>query len=123
MAGFADLVRDMVALADDITGTLQVEIQHYTWSAATVDSYGKTTWGTPVNRQCVVEKTSRLVRNDQGDLVQAIASITFPRPVTLDVRDKFVLPDGLTGPIIKVNGVVDPGTDAVYALEVMLGQG
>jgi hypothetical protein len=43
--------------------------------------------------------------------------------VTLDVRDKIVLPDGLTGPIIKVNGVVDPDTDEIYALEVMLGQG
>ena len=73
----------------------------------------------------IVAKSSKLVRRqgggDAGELVQAAWSITFPRGLAVDPRDRFVLPGGVEGPILKVDGVINPGTGEVYATEVFLG--
>jgi len=73
----------------------------------------------------VVSRTDKLVRRtspiDAGELVQAAWSIVFPRPVPVDTRDKFVLPGDVTGPILTIQGVVNPADQEVYATEVFLG--
>ncbi len=122
MAGWADLVRKMVGVADTLTATLQDTVTHYAWSGATVDSYNKVTaWGIGVTRNAIVEPTSRLIRRDDGSLVQAVYKITFPRPVAVDSRDRIVISNGTEGPILDVSGIVDPDTNALYAVEVILG--
>lgn len=124
MAGFADLVRNMVAVADALTATLQATVQHFAWSGATKDAYGKVTWAAATPRQCVVEPNARLVREDRdqpGNVVTMNGTrLTFPRPVAVDTRDRFQLPSGAMGLILDVEGVTDPGTNAVYATEVFL---
>ena len=121
MAGLADLVRDMVAVADTVTATLQATVTHYAYSAATVDAYGKVTWLSGTSRVAVVERDHRLIRTATGDVRQASYRLTLPRPVAVDPRDRIVLPGGVEGPILSVEGVVNPTTGAVYAVEVFMG--
>lgn len=115
MAGFADLVRSGVALADALTATLQKDVIHQTWSAATKDDYGKVTWAAGTTRKAIIEPRIRQVKNDKGEVVISTATLTFPRPVAVDPRDRFTLPDGKVALIASTSGaVVDP--DAVNGL-------
>lgn len=120
MAGFNDLVRDLVAVADTLTGSLQTNVTHYAWSEASVDASGKVAWGSGTSRAALVENVNTLVRNQQGELVTASTKVTFLRPVTIDVRDKIVLPDGKTGPIARISGMINPSTNAPYMVDVYL---
>jgi hypothetical protein len=121
MAGLADLVRDMVVVANSITSTLQATVTHYAFSAQTPDAYGKITWVSGVSRLAVVERTHRLIKSVTGDDRQASYVVTFPRPITVDPRDRITLPGSVEGPILSVEGVVNPTTDAVYAVAVFMG--
>lgn len=125
--GFNTLISGLLAgVADPLTSSLQVEIYHYAFADRTEDDYNKPDWASPILRNAIVAKSSKLVRrvsegDSLGELVQANWSITFPRPVAVDPRDKFLLPGGVTGPILKVDGVINPDTEEVYATEVFLG--
>lgn len=126
MGGFNTLISGLLAsVADPLTVSLQVAVSHYAWSDRTEDDFNKPTWGSPTSRQAVVAKASKIVKRtsgvDAGELVLAAYSITFPRPVAVDARDRFVLPGSVEGPIVSVEGVVDPATSVVYATEVFLG--
>ena len=123
MAGWASLVEKLVAVADTITGTLQAEVAHYAFADATLDAYEHLTWTDAafVVRTAIVESKQRLFRLADGTEVLAHTKLTFPRPETIDPRDKIVLPDGTTGPILEVVGVTDPVTNAIYAVEVWMG--
>jgi hypothetical protein len=125
--GFNTLISGLLAgVADPLTDSLQEAVDHYAFADQTTDDYNKPTPGSATSRKCVVEKTDKLVRrvsegDSIGELVQASWVLIFPRPVAVDPRDKFVLASGETGPILKVTGVVDPATSALYATEVFLG--
>ncbi len=125
------LVKSCVAVADSVVGSLQDAVVHHPWTSDT--SHGVPQYGTSVSRQAVVDQTRKRRRDANGDEVWQTAKITFPRPITangtsgrkepVDPRDKFVLPDGSTGPIIEVmNGPINPATHAPYFVEVMLGE-
>lgn len=121
MAGFADLVRNGVALADSLTATLQEDVVHQTWATATKDDYGKVTWRAGTTRKAIVEPRMRQVKNDKGEVVISTATLTFPRPVVVDPRDRFTLPDGRVALIASTSGaVVDPDTGAGYLTQVFL---
>lgn len=121
--GFGGLVRKAVALADVLTaGTdgLQASVSHYAWLSQ--DETGKPTYRTAVARAAIVTYETRQARDSGGMVVQTRATVLFPRPVAVDLRDKIVLPDGTTGPLyMKPGNVVDASTGAPYLMEVMLG--
>ncbi len=124
--GFNTLVSSLLSsVVDPLTASFQVSINHFPYSARTLDDYSKPTEGSAVPRMAIVTKIDKLVRKtsatDAGELVQANWSIVFPRPVAVDARDKFVLPGSVTGPIVQVEGVIDPATSVVYATEILLG--
>ncbi len=124
MAGFADLVRTLVGMADTLTASLQANVSHYAWSEASKDNSGKVTWGSATSRAALVEDTHTFVRNQAGEMVLATTKVTFLRQVTIDVRDKIVLPDGKTSKILRVDGFVDPSgavTGGRYLTQVYLG--
>lgn len=122
MGGFNSLISGLLSsVADPLTASLQTTVTHYAYSDYTEDDYNKPTPGAGTSRQAIVAKSDKLIRTIEGEMVQAQWSITFPRPVSVDARDKFVLPGSVTGPILKVEGVLDPATDVVYATEVFLG--
>ena len=131
MAGFADVIRSALETVDTVTDSLQVDITHHPW----VDSDGM---GTPVFDpagpfviKAIAQDRQRLVRRQDGELQMTRTVLTFPRPITpngaagrqepIDPRDKLVLPDGTTGAIIDIVGVVDPVTGKPYISEVWLG--
>jgi hypothetical protein len=116
--GLADIVRNAVAIADSLTTDLQPEVTLYLFSEATVDGYGSITWGAPHAHKAIVEAKRRLVRNAEGHDVLSNHKLTFPRWVELDPRDKLVLSDMTTGPILAIGGMIDAGfTDGTRFLQ------
>jgi hypothetical protein len=130
--GLSSLVRAGVALAHSITnasGGLQGDVVHHAWTANAAG--GAPTWGTSTTRRALIEKEEQLLRLPGGKEVLQRAKVTFLHPITangaanrhepIDPRDKIVLPDGTTGPILLIKGLVDPTTGYPYLFEVSLG--
>jgi hypothetical protein len=124
------LVRSGIALAKSITASLQAEVEHTPWVGN--DDYGTNSGaGTPTMRPALVEMRQRLRRDATGKEVMQRATVTFLGPVPpngatgrrepIDPRDRIVLPDGTTGPILDVSGLADPSTSGHYMLTVALG--
>jgi hypothetical protein len=139
------IIRSGVAIADAITKDLQGTVMHSAWISQS--AFGKPTYGrrvsglditgsfdTPdvaVGREAVIEQKQR-IRDVQGRNVLTFVHLTFVGPIpvngmgterkeAVDTRDVFVLPDGTTGPVVDVVGVVDSETNLMYAVEVWLG--
>lgn len=116
--GLDSLIRAAVAVADDVTTSLQVSVTHEPY--ASQNGYGAITYGTAVTRKAVVSYATKPVRTVEGHERLSTAQIVLPRNVAVDIRDRFTLPSGLTAPVLAVHGVADP-TGGVYAQEVALG--
>jgi hypothetical protein len=130
--GLGALLRKGVALADKITGGsdgVQDDVTLYPWTGT--GTYGEPTYGAGVPISAFIE--DRMVTRNEagGDEISSRTVLTIMRPITpngatgrrepLDTRDKIVLPDGSTGPILAVNGPNDPTTHAPFVYEVILG--
>jgi hypothetical protein len=113
------ILRRGVAIANRVTNRLQDVIQHSAQSGQ--DIYGNDTWADPVSIPAVIELKQQLHRTESGETVLAQAKITILQPVAIDAKDRIALPDGTTGPIVDVAGVLDPTTNRPYATEVWLG--
>jgi hypothetical protein len=122
MAGFADLVRDLVAVADDLTSTLQEDVSHYAFANATTNDYNEIDYGTsPTLRKALVERGVTLRKSVEGDITSIKATkITFLRPVAVDPKDKFVLADGTTGRPVNLKGLDNPDIRQPYLVEVFI---
>lgn len=129
MSGFADIIRTGVALANSLTSTLQVTIMHTPWIG--VDANNVAQYGTPVARQAIVEYKLDSREKVYGEENLQSCTITFLNPIAangaanrdepIDPRDRMVLPDGTSGPLISVKGIVDPSTNKPYLYQVILG--
>lgn len=134
--GLDDVLRSGVALANRLTGDLQVTVSHERWNG--VDDYGQPTYASAVNRKAIVNRTARRLRNDAGEEVVSTASILFLTPIPplvvtgrqnpIDKRDRISisLPGGgtLTGPILSTEGIIDAGSTPAgqpYVTSVHLG--
>lgn len=129
----ASLVRAALKTADTVTKSLQVDVTFEGWIGD--DGFGSQTWAAPVTLKAIVELKERLrTVTSTGQIVMTKAQITLLQPVPntapnvgeqriqpIDPRDIFTLPDGTTGPIIDVEGMFDPGTNAPYFAQVWLG--
>lgn len=127
--GFDTIFRKMIGVIDKTSSSLQVPVTHYPW----IDSgdYSEPKYGLPITRLAVVDFSQRLHRMSNGQEIMQRASITFPRPIEangakdrkepIDSRDKLVLANGYSGPILDVEGVLDPSTNLPYSVQVILG--
>ena len=115
----ATILQDGLSVANTITDSLQATITHAAFSS--VDGYGKPTYATGVGRKCIVERRQKYVRTIAGDEKLSLAKLTFPYPVTINERDKITLPDATVMPILRIDGVIDPTTNAEYSVDVELG--
>ena len=136
MAGFADLVASGVAIANTITSTLQANVEHYAYSDASTDAYGKLTWGPAFSRPALIEdiqqRASRDVSGDLGKTPETLVAprtrVTFLSPIKVDPKDRIVLPTdaegnaGDEGPILSVEGLINPTTGQHYLTEVIMGK-
>lgn len=123
-----DVLRTGVKIADGVTKPLQatVSFQRYTGS----DSYGTPTYAAAVDLRAIVDYVSKQVRTPEGILTVSRASITLldiaavvaaTGGAGIDNNDKFVLPDGDSGPLLDIRGFVDAGTGHPIATELMIG--
>ena len=127
--GYDTIIRNAVAVIDRQTATLQDTILFYAWTG--FGTYGEPTYGSVVSMQAIVEEKQTLLHLSDGQEVSQRAKIVIPRPITangatgrrepVDPRDKIVLPSGYTGPILSVEGVMDPTTNAPYSYDIILG--
>lgn len=120
--GLSSLVSNLVAVADRLTGGLQATVKHYPFLRHSVKGDAEVA-AEPTLVPCVVELGQGRTTTDQrtGEQVPLRATLTFPRPVTVTFHDRFVLPDYTTGPVVAIDGVVNPDTGARYATAVSLG--
>jgi hypothetical protein len=125
----SDLIRSGVRMADNLTADLQPLVVHSAWIGN--DGFGGDLYAAPVSRPAIVEREQKMVTNAEGREVLAEHVITFLRPIEnhgapgrqepIDPRDRFVLPDGTTGPVAAVSTFVDRTTGAGYYQQVFLG--
>lgn len=127
--GLLDILRSGIKIADKVTKDLQATVT-YQRAVAPTDGYGTFTYPTSVSLRAIVDYRARPVRGNDGvmtvthatiDLldVEALAAATADEGV--GPHDKFILPDGSTGPVLDVAGFVDRGTGKPIATTVMLG--
>jgi len=119
MAGFADILRNGVALANSLTADLQPSVQHYSYSGN--DGMGGKSFSAPVSRSAIVETKQKLVQTQAGEEVLSTHVITFLTDVSVDPRDKFVLPDGSQRQVLSISGFADKDTGGSFYRQVYLG--
>jgi hypothetical protein len=127
--GLDSIVRKAVAIIDKQTTSLQDTIIFSPWIGS--DIYGGPAYGSPINMKAIIEEKQILRRLSDGQEISQRATITIPRPIApngatdrrepIDTRDKIVLPSGYTGPILFIEGVMDPTTNAPYSFDIVLG--
>jgi hypothetical protein len=129
------IIRKLVGVAHKLTTPLQATVVHEPWIGTEETPAGKKTgkpvYGTAVARLALVEYTDALSRRTTGEEVKSRAKVTFLVPIEangadnrqepIDPRDRITLPDGTSGPILSINGLVDPSTEEPYLYEVSLG--
>ena len=127
--GYDDLIRDGIALARSLTLDLQPSLNWLRWQSQ--DSFGTPTYAATVAVRAIVERVNRLIKLSDGREVMITSRIYILEPLTalaasgrrnpIDERDIFVLPDGTSGPIVDIDGLIDAGTNAPYYHQVYLG--
>lgn len=143
--GYDLTVRAGVKLADKIFDTLQPYVTYFAWWSD--DVYGKPMYMPSVQLKALVDMTARRRRTSAGQEVSTKAEVTILRPMPIvggavfqfptfemgtfetgstrgnpiDPRDVIILPDGTTGPIVEIKGMVDRGTNYPFFSEIWLG--
>lgn len=134
---FSALIRDVgLPIIDEVTESLQGVIALRAWIGT--DDYSKPTYANAIFIPAIIEDATHLRRIGRGqtDITDAQETklrsvITIPRPVAangaanrkepIDPRDQITLPNGYTGPIVNVEGVIDPLTGKPYMFVIGLG--
>jgi hypothetical protein len=127
----ADIIRSGVALAHQITndGKLQEEVTLERWTGQT--DTGAPTFAGALKLRAVVERGDVNLRDSQGETITASLRVTFVAPFAgltaegrrepVDPRDRLTLADGVTGPILRVDGGVnDAATNRPFVTEVWM---
>lgn len=128
-----DVVRSAVAIADTVTKPLQPTVSY--WHLTGTDWQGVETYNPALSApgtqlHAIVDYVSSTVRTTGGVLTVSRAKITLLNIAEVVAAtggagignmDRFVLPDGDTGPILDIRGFVDAGTGHPVATEVMIG--
>jgi len=133
--GWEDVIRAGVATANGITKSLHAPVIHRAWTGQ--DPYGESTYAPPsvgadgqtLRGLVEIKQTSRTMPNGQMSQSKAYVMFIEPVPVNgapgrtepIDTRDYIELPNGMTGPILDVEGLVDADTHEPYFTEVWLG--
>lgn len=131
MAKLSDVIADALELADELLEDEQIlePITVARWTGQDVE--GDPTYAADITPPAIVELKQQLRKDANGVEVMSKTKLTIIRPIPdegtagrrepIDPRDKVTLPDGTTGPIIDIGGLVSGGTGKPYMLEVWLG--
>lgn len=117
---FLDTLRSGIALARTLTDSLQTTVTQEV--SAGQDLRGKQIYPTIVSQKAIVEMRQRAIKTSNGESVIARASILFLDPaVVVNYTDRLTLPNGYSGPILEIEGFMDPGTQKPMLTQVYLG--
>lgn len=132
LMGLGSILRSAVATAHRVThgsDGVQTAVTFEAWTG--LDGYGKPTFAVAKTLTAVVERQQRLIRTNTGqDLMSRMRVLVLDPPKAhgatgrtepIDPRDRLTLPDGTTGLILDVDGVIDPTTERPFAYEVWVG--
>lgn len=136
--GFRNLVTSGIGIANKLTADLQDTVELYRW-IGTNDTSAPRFEDTAITLSALVEYKPRLKQLGDGRVVEARATVTVIGPIDpmpewrktaqadeqrhepIDSRDKLVLSDGTTGPILDIKGLSDPVLAAPFMYEIVLG--
>src|SRR5512144_807686 len=107
--GLAAIVRNAVAVANNVTNSLQTTVTHEAWTGH--DKYGKPTFDSGIERAALVQRNTASI-GAQQILISATVTFLYPvesngtagRQAPIAPRDRITLPDGWSQPIVSVNG-------------------
>lgn len=129
MAFPAEIIRSAVKTANTLTKGVQSTVRLEQFKSQAGD--GAKIYASAVTVRAVVDR-KRYQRFIGGRVVTVIAKLTIldtvpsqgtvGRQEPIDPRDKITLPDGVTGPIVSVGAVDDPGTGKGFIQSVTLGE-
>lgn len=116
--GLDTLVRSAVKIADSVTKTLQVTVQHEAWTLQAGD--GEPVYADPIDRRMLYEIKRRQVTSRDGRELTSQHQLLSLDPIQpngaegrrepIDERDRLTLPDGTVAPILSIEGLSDAGT-------------
>lgn len=125
----ADTVASAVAVANQVTAGLQIEVSIEAWIGNTETAAKE--YDVAVGYDAIFEQRNDLVRDFNGDEVTSVAKLTILRPIVangaddrrepFDPRDRVTLPDGEIGVAVKEQALVNPNTGLPYMHEIWLG--
>ena len=123
MGDFSDILREGIEILDELTdqGGLQDSVRHYRFASQSLTGAPTFSPSGGTLRKAFVEYVSKDIRTTGGKEVRCQAWVLFPRPVLIGPKDKIVLPNGKTGPILTEEGFVDSLTHESYYKEIYLG--
>lgn len=126
----AKIVRNAIAgVVDPVTKSAQSNVQYFRW-ISDLDGMGTPGYAAKKILKAAIDWKQVQVRTPQGTDTTSRASLIFTNTAALMAatagkgigdKDKFILPDGTTGPILDLGGFIDPGTSIPFATEVYLG--
>lgn len=130
--GFDSVIRNAIGIANSLTSSLQAEITLEQWTGQ--NDQGKPTYGSVKRLMAIIDKKQTMRKDAGGQDIVAKHALTILKPIKangadgrqepIDPRDRITLPDGTTGPIVDIQGTVDPGAKIdgdTYITEVFLG--
>jgi hypothetical protein len=124
MAGFADLIRTGLGIADSLTSTMQVTVSHRrvlpTGTGAAQDVYGERQLDLVRTYGAIVERKVQTVRLATGEERLIQTRMMIPRAVVVTTRDEFKIGTETLGPIVNVQGAADPAGGTYYT-EIWFG--
>lgn len=131
--GLSATIAAAIATARRVTLDLQPTVVLYQWLGQ--DTYGKDEYADPKNIRAIVSYETKAIKTGEGKEESSVAYVAILEPVPnvttnesyvrmnpVDHRDKLMLPNGTTGPILKVNGFSNGETGVPYFSEIWLGR-
>jgi hypothetical protein len=131
--GYEDILRS--AIADILSPefeSMKLNVAHHAWIGD--DGEGTDLFADPVTRRALVDLTKRERNTSNGVTVMTFATLTWLDPIAattanpgkdrqnpIDPRDKFILPDGGTAPIVQTGGFADSLTAQPFVNDTILG--
>lgn len=131
--GYEDILRDAISgILSPEFESMKLNIQHHQWIGD--DGQGTDEFAPVEVRRGLVDLTKKERNTSAGVGVMTFATITWldhwtpatpnagkVRENPIDPRDKFVLPDGGTAPIVQTGGFADSATSKPFVSDTILG--
>lgn len=128
----ADILRDQVASLSNIVDSFKGEAVLHAWIGQ--DGAGKDEFAAPIPVRAVISMKKEQRFTSGGSLVLTHATLTVldtiadttpnanqQREQPIDPRDKIILPDGSTAPVVDSGGPMDPATSRGFINKIVLG--